>query len=120
MVYLVLADAVLVTHVAFVAFVVAGGLLVVRWKRVAWAHVPCALWGAWVELAGWVCPLTPLENTLRRRAGHLGYSEGFLDHYVVPILYPAGLTRGMMVALGLAVLVMNVSVYVWAWRRHHA
>ncbi len=116
--YLVLADVVLAAHLAFVAFVVGGGFLVVRWRRVAWAHVPCALWGAWVELAGWMCPLTPLENALRRRAGQMGYAEGFLEHYLVPVLYPAGLSRGMMVALGIGVLVLNVTVYAWAWRRH--
>jgi len=116
--YLVLADVVLAAHLAFVAFVVGGGFLVVHWRRMAWAHVPCALWGAWVELAGWVCPLTPLENALRRRAGQMGYAEGFLEHYLVPVLYPAGLTRGMMVALGIGVLVLNLTVYAWAWRRH--
>jgi hypothetical protein len=112
-----LADLVLVGHVAFVAFVVLGGLLVLRWRRVAWLHVPCALWGAWVEVAGWVCPLTPLENALRRAAGEAGYAGGFLEHYVAPILYPPGLTRGIQVALGIAVLALNVVVYSAAWRR---
>lgn len=112
-----LADLVLVGHVAFVAFVVLGGLLVLRWGRVAWLHVPCALWGAWVEIAGWMCPLTPLENALRRAAGQAGYAGGFLEHYVAPVLYPPGLTRGFQVALGVAVLALNVAVYSIVWRR---
>ena len=115
--YRILADLVLVAHVAFVLFVVAGGLLVVRWNRVAWVHLPCAAWGAWVELTGGVCPLTPLEIALRRRAGEAGYSQGFLEHYVVPLLYPPGLTRGMQIALGIAVILLNATLYVWAWRR---
>lgn len=116
--YRVLADLVLVAHVAFVVFVVLGGLLVLRWRRLAWAHLPCALWGAWVELAGWVCPLTPLENRLRRAAGGAGYAEGFLTHYVVPLLYPPGLTRGMMMGLGVGVIVLNAALYTWVWRRN--
>jgi hypothetical protein len=118
--YVVLADLVLVAHVAFVVFVVAGGLLVLRWRHAAWIHVPCALWGAWVELSGSVCPLTPMENAFRRKAGLAGYTEGFLEHYIVPVLYPPGLTRGMMLAMGIGVLALNVSVYVWAWRRRRS
>jgi hypothetical protein len=114
----VLAEGVLLAHFAFVAFVVAGGLLVLRWPRVAWAHLPCAAWGAWVELSGRVCPLTPLENELRRRAGQAGYGEGFLEHYVVPVLYPSGLTREIQIGLGVGVLLLNAVVYAWAWRRH--
>src|SRR5207237_1335099 len=78
---------------AFVGFVGLGGFLAGRWSRVAWLHVPCALWGAVIEYQGWVCPLTPLENDLRRRAGLAGYAGGFVEHYVLPVLYPAGLTR---------------------------
>ena len=111
MLHSVLADLVLLLHVAFVAFVVLGGLSVLRWARVGWLHVPCVLWGAWVEVAGWVCPLTPLENELRRRAGEVGYGGGFLEHYVVPVLYPAGLTRELQVGLGVAVLVLNGAIY---------
>ena len=110
-----LADLVLVGHTAFVVFVVTGGLLALRWPRVAWVHVPCALWGAWVEVAGRVCPLTPLEISFRRAAGEAGYSEGFLEHYVEPILYPAGLTREIQVGLGIAVVALNLVVYAWAW-----
>lgn len=117
----VLADFVVSFHVAFVVFVVTGGLVVLRWPRVAWIHVPCALWGAWVELAGWICPLTPLEVSLREAAGQAGYTGGFLQHYVIPVLYPAGLTRGIQVGLGVAVLVLNVAAYAAVvWRRRRA
>jgi len=112
-----LADLVLAGHIAFVVFVVAGGLLVLRWPRAAWVHVPCALWGAWVEVAAWVCPLTPLEISFRRAAGEAGYAEGFLEHYFEPVLYPSGLTREVQVGLGFAVVALNVAVYAWAWRR---
>jgi hypothetical protein len=112
-----LADLVLTGHVAFVLFVVFGGLLALRWPRAAWVHVPCAFWGALVEVAGWVCPLTPLEVALRRAAGEGGYSGGFLAHYVEPLLYPPGLTRGMQVGLGLAVIALNLGVYAVVWRR---
>ena len=113
----ILADLVLGFHVAFVLFVVLGGLLVLRRPRVAWVHVPCALWGAWVELADWICPLTPLEISLRQAAGEAGYTGGFIRHYVLSTLYPAELTRGVQIALGIAVVVLNVTLYVWAWRR---
>lgn len=120
MVHSFLADVVLVTHGLFVLFVVLGGLLVLRWRRTAWVHLPCALWGAWVELAGWVCPLTPLEVTLRRRAGEAGYAGGFIEHYVTALLYPEGLTREVQVALGILVIVLNLGVYAVVWRRGRA
>ena len=97
-----LADVTVLLHGAFMAFVVVGGLLAWRWRRVVWVHVPCALWGAMVELAGWVCPLTPLENAFRARAGEAGYRGGFIEHYLVPAIYPAGLTRAHQVVLGAA------------------
>lgn len=106
-----LADLVVLAHALFVAFVVLGGLLVLRWPRVAWVHIPCALWGMLVEFTGWICPLTPLEDTLRRRAAEAAYSGDFLQHYLLRALYPDGLTRGTQVALGSFVLVLNVAVY---------
>ncbi len=106
-----LADVTVLLHGAFIAFVVVGGLLAWRWRRVVWVHVPCALWGAMVELAGWVCPLTPLENAFRARAGEAGYRGGFIEHYLVPAIYPAGLTRAHQVVLGAAVLAINVVAY---------
>ena len=105
------ADVVVVIHVAFIAFVVAGGLLVLRWPRLAWVHLPVVAWGAGIELIGWVCPLTPLENALRRAAGEAGYAGGFVEHYLLPLIYPAGLTREIQLALGLFVLVMNTTIY---------
>ena len=118
--YGLLGDGAVLVHVAFVVFVVFGGLAALRWPKVAWLHVPCALWGAWVEVAGWICPLTPLEISWRRRAGEAGYEGGFLEHYVVPLLYPAGLTREVQVGLGVAVVVLNVVIYALAWRRWRA
>ena len=113
----VLADSVVLLHMGFVVFVVAGGLLVLRWRRMAWVHVPCAVWGAWIEFAGWICPLTPLEIWLRRRAGEAGYERGFIEHYLLPLLYPSGLTRPTQLVLGTAVVVLNLALYAWVWRR---
>jgi hypothetical protein len=107
----VLADLVLVLHAAFVAFVVFGGLLVLRWPRLAWAHVPAAIWGALIEFAGWVCPLTPLENALRRAAGEATYGGGFIERYVTAVLYPQGLSRGTQIVLGILVVLINGAVY---------
>jgi hypothetical protein len=111
--YRLLADLIVVVHLGFVVFVVAGGLLVLRWRRVAWLHLPAAAWGALIELAGWVCPLTPLENRLRVLGGGTAYSGDFVERYLLPVLYPAQLTRGPQIALGLTVIILNVAVY---WR----
>jgi hypothetical protein len=105
------ADALALLHLGFVLFVALGGLLVLRWPRLAWLHLPAGVWGAWVEFAGWICPLTPLENALRHIAGTAGYPGGFIDHYLWPLIYPAGLTRDGQLALGLGVVVINVAVY---------
>jgi len=102
---------VLVVHLLFVAFVVLGGLLVLRRPRLAWLHLPAAIWGVLIEFAGWVCPLTPLENALRARGGETGYGGGFIEHYLTAALYPAGLTREAQFVLGGIVLVLNVAVY---------
>jgi hypothetical protein len=112
-----LADGVVVVHLAFVLFVVLGGLLVARWPRLVWIHLPAAAWGAWVEVAGWVCPLTPLENWLRQRGGAEAYGSGFLERYLIPILYPASLTREVQFLLGGAVVVFNLFVYAAVRRR---
>jgi hypothetical protein len=111
------ADLVLVVHLAFVLFVVLGGLLALRWRRVAWVHVPVALYGAAIEFVGFICPLTPLEVWLRRRGGEAGYEGGFVEHYVTAALYPSGLTREVQIALGTGVLVLNAVVYLVWWRR---
>lgn len=116
--YRLLADLVLVLHAAFVVFVVLGALLVLRWPRIAWVHVPVALWGAGIEFVGGICPLTPLENYWRRLAGELGYPGGFVEHYIVSVLYPTGLTRPLQIVLGTLVVVVNVAIYAWTLRRH--
>ncbi len=116
--YRLLADLTLILHAGFVAFVMLGALLVLRWPRVAWIHLPAVLWGAGIEFLGGICPLTPLENHWRQLAGGDGYAGGFVEHYVVPILYPDGLTRRVQVVLGVLVLLVNVAIYSWAlWRR---
>ena len=117
MIYRALADAVLVIHLLFILFVLAGGLLVLRWPRLAWAHLPAVLWGAAIEFMGWICPLTPLENFFRQAAGEVGYGGGFIEHYLLPTLYPHALTREIQVAMGVAVLVLNLIVYAVVWRR---
>ncbi|HEX2190207.1 MAG TPA: DUF2784 domain-containing protein [Longimicrobiaceae bacterium] len=111
MTHRLLADAVLLVHLAFVLFVALGGLLVLRWPRLAWAHLPAAAWGALISFAGWICPLTPLEKHLRQLGGQAGYEGGFVEHYVVALIYPSGLTRELQVALGVGVIVVNVAVY---------
>jgi hypothetical protein len=115
-----LADVVVVAHLGFVVFVVLGGLAVLRWPRLAWVHLPAAAWGVLIEFAGWICPLTPLENALRQAGGGSGYGGGFIDHYVAGALYPAGLTRGLQVALGAFALLVNVLVYSHVARRRRA
>ena len=105
------ADLIVLVHFAFVIFVVAGGLLALKWPKMAYLHIPAAVWGAWIGFANWICPLTPLENHLRRLAGEAGYAGGFIEHYITRILYPAGLTAGMRVILGVAVVAANLLVY---------
>lgn len=115
--YRLLADATVLLHMAFVAFVVLGGLLVFRWPKLAWIHLPAAAWGAWVECAGIVCPLTPLENWFRARGGQAAYTTDFIEHYLMPVLYPATLSRELQWALGGIVLLVNAGVYFVLLRR---
>lgn len=115
--YRLAADVVLIAHFAFVLFVVLGGLLVLRWPRVAWIHVPIAIYGAVIEFVGFICPLTPLENALRERGGEAGYSGGFVEHYITATIYPSGLTRRIQLVLGIGVLVLNAVVYMIVFRR---
>lgn len=118
MAYRILADLVVGAHALFVAFVVLGGLLALRWPWAAAAHLPAAVWGALIELRGWICPLTPLEKSLRASAGQAGYEGGFIDHYLLPVLYPTGLTRGVQLVLGAVVIAVNLVVYgLVLWRR---
>lgn len=117
MVYRGLADLIVVIHLAFVLFAVLGGFLVLKWKRCAWIHVPTVVWAALIEFVGWVCPLTPFENWLRERGGAIAYRSGFVEHYILPLLYPTVLTRSLQIALGLLVLILNLVIYGWVWRR---
>ena len=112
-----LADLILCIHVGFVLFVIFGGLLVLKWRRIAWLHLPAAIWGAVVEFTGWICPLTPLENWLRAQDGENSYSSDFIAQYLLPVLYPGDLTRGIQLLLGTVVVVLNAAVYWWLWRR---
>jgi Protein of Unknown function (DUF2784) len=115
--YRVLADLVVAVHAGFVTFVVLGGFLAWRWRRLVLVHVPAATWGALIEFAGWICPLTPLENALRLRAGHAGYPGGFIAHYVLPVMYPSGLTRTVQIVLGGLVIAVNAVAYGVLWIR---
>lgn len=116
--YRTLADLVLVGHFAFILFVIFGGFLAWRWPRVAWVHVPVAVYGALVEFFGFICPLTPLEVSLRQRGGQAGYAGGFIDHYITAAIYPTGLTRQVQLILGAMVVALNVAVYVIWWARY--
>ena len=111
------ADAVLAAHLAFVLFVVCGGLLVLRRPGWAWVHIPAVVWAAFVEFSGWICPLTPLEVAFRRSAGEAGYGGDFVEHYLLALIYPSGLTRELQMLIGAAVLLVNVAVYWVLWRR---
>lgn len=116
MIYLLLADAVVLLHVAYIAYVLLGALLVRRWPVTVWPHLAAVAWGVFIAVTQRVCPLTPLEVALRVRAGQGGYTGGFVEHYVLPVLYPAGLTPGVMVAEGVLVVVVNLGLYAWVWR----
>lgn len=112
----ILADALVMMHLLFVAFVVAGGFLLVRWPKLLWLHLPAAAWGATIEFTGWICPLTPLENHLRILGGGSAYSGGFVERYLLPILYPENLTLPIQQVLGGGVVVVNLVAYALAYR----
>jgi hypothetical protein len=115
--YSLLANLVVLLHFTFVLFVLFGGLLTVKWPRVVWIHGPALLWGCIVEFTGTVCPLTPLESQLRMQGGEAGYEGDFVSRWLLPILYPESLTPSIQLALGAFVLVLNVAIYTWIWRR---
>ena len=106
-----LADLLVLFHLTFIIFIICGGFLTVRWRFMIWLHIPCAVWGALIEFSGWICPLTPLENHLRNLAGRSGYHSGFIEHYILPVIYPAELTRELQYMLGAGVLVINLCAY---------
>ncbi len=115
--YLALADLVVTLHLAFVVFTALGGLLALRWRWVPWVHLPAAAWGGFVEVTGRICPLTPLENRLRNGAGGSIYEGDFVQHYLMPIVYPPSLTREVQFALAAALIVVNIVVYAVVWQR---
>ncbi len=117
MIYRILADVVLIIHLVFIIFAVAGAFTVLRWRFLAWVHLPCALWAIAIEWGGWICPLTPLEIFLRHAAGQAGYTGGFIQHYLVPIIYPHDLTRELQIGLGTGVLVINLAAYALVVRK---
>ncbi len=109
--YRILADLIVVLHLAFVIFAVLGGLMALRWRRVIYGHIPAALWAVLLEFSGWACPLTPLENALRVKGGEAGYEVSFIEYYLLPLLYPAGLTRDTQIVLGAIALAVNLGIY---------
>jgi hypothetical protein len=113
--YSLLADLVLVLHLAFVLFVLFGGLLALKWRGAVWFHLPAVAWGTFVECTGSICPLTPLENWLRTRSGTDSYEGDFLQRYALPLLYPEGLTHGVQLVFGVLVLAVNLGIYGWLW-----
>lgn len=115
--YDIAADTVVLIHFLFIIYALLGGLLLLRWPGTAWLHIPAACWAAVVVLAGWTCPLTPLEQWLRAMAGTGGYRDGFVAHYILPLIYPPGLTRGVQIALGVTLLALNAAIYTLVWRR---
>ena len=117
MIYQLLADLVLILHLGFISFVVLGGLLALRWRWGPLVHLPAALWGTIIELTGHVCPLTPLENSLRRAGGEPGYSGSFIEQYLLPVVYPSGLSRSLQLTLAGLVVAVNVIVYAIVWRQ---
>ena len=112
---MIAADLVVVVHLLFVFFVVAGGLLLLRWPGLIWLHLPAVAWGVYIEFSSGICPLTPLENQLRLEAGQDAYSGGFVEHYLLPILYPENLTPGVQQVLGTLVILVNLAIYAWVF-----
>lgn len=113
MLYRFLADAIIIIHLIFILFVILGGLLALRNKRWSIVHLPAVLWAAAIEFKGWICPLTPLENWFREKGGNAIYQGDFIEHYLLPIIYPADLTRGLQIFFGLSAIIINIAVYVW-------
>lgn len=111
MFYQILADITIIIHFLFILYVGLGGLVVLKWNWTAFIHIPAAAWGALIMFMGWICPLTYVENDLRQLAGQDGYSEGFIEHYIIPLIYPETLTRELQIGVGIFVLVLNVVVY---------
>ncbi|MFH2120644.1 MAG: DUF2784 domain-containing protein [Pseudomonadota bacterium] len=121
MLYHLSADLILIIHLAFVLFVALGGFLVLRRPRLMWLHLPAVVWGALSEFLGVICPLTPLETTLRELGGGTGYEGDFIEHYITALIYPSGLTRGLQIALGFGALLLNMAIYgYWLLRKRQS
>ena len=112
-----LATLVVLAHFAFILFVMFGGLLALRWTWVPWVHIPCFLWGSGIEVTGGICPLTPLENRLREAAGETPYMGSFIEHYIMPVMYPSALTRPVQLLLAVGLVLLNVAIYAVVIRR---
>jgi hypothetical protein len=117
MFYLLAANVIVFVHLGFILFVTFGGLLLLRSRKWAWIHLPAVIWGSVVELTGWICPLSPLENWLREKGGYEIYREAFIEHYIMPIIYPSGYTRGFQILLGIFVITLNIVLYTWAFQK---
>lgn len=117
MLFKALADLVVLMHLLFIAFAVLGAALALRWRWMPWIHLPAAAWGGAIEFMGWYCPLTPLENSLRRAGGEMGYSQGFIERYIIPIMYPGDLTRELQIVLGCILVAINLVIYFFVWRQ---
>jgi hypothetical protein len=116
--YQLLAELTLILHLSFIVFAIFGGLLCLHHLRWVWLHLPTVAWGIWIELSGRICPLTPLENHFRHLASEGGYQGDFIAHYLLPLIYPQGLTRGAQWVLGTLLLAINVCIYLYVIRRH--
>ncbi len=113
MIYSFLAGLLVIIHLGFILFAVLGGVLIMKWRWVIFLHIPAVVWAALIEFKGWICPLTPWENQLRQAAGEAGYTGGFIEHYLIPVIYPEKLTPEIQIILGIFVIVVNVAVYSW-------
>ncbi len=113
---LLTADLIVLIHFAFILFVMFGGFLVMKWRAFIWLHLPAAVWGVLIEFFGWICPLTTWENQLRRH-NESEYSTGFIEHYIIPLIYPEGLNRDIQIVLGIALILLNLFIYAWCFRK---
>lgn len=122
MIYIILADCIVVLHFLFIIFVITGGLSALKWRKIIWLHLPAAVWGALIEFTGWICPLTIMENDFRIKGNSLGYTGGFIQHYLIPVIYPTGLTHEIQIILGSVVVSLNLLVYwfiIRKWRNEY-
>ena len=114
---LLVADLIVLIHFSFILFVIFGGFLALKWRKFIWLHVPAAVWGTLIEFFGWLCPLTTLENELRRNNDGEAFSTGFIEHYIIPLIYPEGLTRDIQIVLGFVVIVFNLFIYTLIFKK---